>query len=87
MAAKIPEGALDLYTFTVPGGGERHAGFLRLQEAADMIGVHRNTLRRMWERGEIAPPQVITARCKGYCYDYLVEFNRSRPAAQSEPKA
>lgn len=59
--------------------GDRKIGFVRLQKAAEMIGVHRNTLNNMIKRGAIEPPQVITSRHKGYDFDYLIEWMQSRP--------
>ena len=65
--------------FNLPNDTQKPVGFVRLQQAAEMIGVHRNTLARMVKRNDIAAPQIITSRHKGYAYDYLVEWMRSRP--------
>ena len=63
--------------------GERTkgTGLVRIKDAAKLIGVHRNTLRNMVERGELPPPVRVTARQVGWQFETLRHWLDTRGAA------
>ncbi len=50
--------------------------FLRIPEAAQMLGIHPNSLWRLIRQGKVPPPLAITERIKGWWLHDLEQWGR-----------
>ncbi len=50
--------------------------FLRIPEAAHMLGIHPNSLWRLIRQGKVPPPVAITERIKGWWLRDIEQWGR-----------